>query len=341
MDRRWLALALTPRVGPRKLLKVLEAGDPRPETVARLLGDAYAEGFRRALKAGEAERLLEEARRAGARVTGPWDPAYPEGLRHLADPPAPLFLKGEPPPWPEAVAVVGTRAASPWALRFAEGLGRALAEAGLALVSGLARGVDGAAHKGAIRAGGRSVAVLGGALDAIYPPEHRPLAEKSVLVSEFPFGERPRPEYFPRRNRLIAALARAVVVVEAPERSGALITARHALELGRDVFAVPGRPTDRKSRGANLLIKDGAAPVLDAADLLEALGVAPAPRAAPALEGDLGRVLAALEELGEALPDDLAAETGLDPTRVFALLTELELKGLAQALPGGRYRAVG
>lgn len=340
-DPRWLALALTPGVGPRRLLQVLAAGDPEPSTVARVLGPRLAAAYQQVQAAGEAERLIAAARAQGARVTGPWDPAYPEGLRHLADPPAPLFLRGEVPAWEGAVAVVGTRAASPWAARFAKELGRVLAEAGLALISGLARGIDAAAHKGALEAGGVSVAVLGSALDKLYPPEHQALAKESVLVSEFAFGEGPRPENFPRRNRLIAALARAVVVVEAPERSGALITARHALELGREVMAVPGRPTDHKSRGANLLIKDGALPVLEPADLLAALGVSPKRAApAPALSGELARLYAALRERGEALPDDLATELGLTASELLARLTELELLGLAEGLPGGRYRAV-
>ena len=181
--------------------------------------------------------------------------------------------------------------------------------------------------------------MLGSAIDRIYPPEHRPLAEKSVLVSEFPPGEGPRPEYFPRRNRLIAALARAVVVVEAPERSGALITARFALELGREVLAVPGRPTDVKSRGANRLIADGAPPVLGPEELLGYLGLKAAPEEKPEPPPHLRELYEALRHAGEALPDDLARSTGKDAGSVLAGLTELELLGLAEGLPGGRYRA--
>ncbi len=341
MTRRWIALALTPGVGPRRLLRVLAAGAPDPETVAGVLGPDLAAAYRAVLRKGVAERLLEIAEQLGSRITGPWDTDYPKGLRHLPDPPAPLFLKGAPPPWENAVAIVGTRAASPWARGFASELAQTLAQAGVALVSGLARGIDAAAHKGVLEAGGLSVAVLGSALDRIYPPEHAPLAERSALVSEFPFGEGPRPENFPRRNRLIAALARAVVVVEAPERSGALITARHALELGREVLAVPGRPTDAKSRGANRLIRDGAAPLLEPGDLLLALGLAPPPTKATEPPAHLTPLHRTLKELGEALPDDLAARLGMPPGAVLAALAELELLGLAEALPGGRYRAVG
>ncbi len=336
----WLALALTPGVGPKRLKRVMEAADaPTPEAVARILGEAVADRYREVLESGRAEALCRQSQRLGLRALGPWDDAYPEGLFHLEDPPAPIFLKGTLPAWETAVALVGTRRASPWARAFARQLARALAEAGVAVVSGLARGIDRAAHEGAIEAGGRSVAVLGSAIDRIYPPEHRPLAEKSVLVSEFPPGEGPRPEYFPRRNRLIAALARAVVVVEAPERSGALITARHALELGREVFAVPGRPTDEASRGANLLIKDGAPPVLSPDELLDSLALR-RQRKAVALEGDLARLYTALKTLGGALPDDLAAATGFSPDKVLGLLTQLELLDMVASAPGGRYQAL-
>jgi len=341
VTRRWIALALTPGVGPKRLLRVLAAGAPAPETVAEVLGPDLAAAYRAVLQKGLAERLLETAERLGSRITGPWDPDYPEGLRHLPDPPAPLFLQGTPPPWENAVAIVGTRAASPWARGFARELARTLAQAGVALVSGLARGIDAAAHRGALEAGGQSVAVLGSALDRIYPSEHASLAERSALVSEFPFGEGPRPENFPRRNRLIAALARAVVVVEAPEKSGALITARHALELGREVLAVPGRPTDPKSRGANRLIRDGAPPLLEPEDLLLALGLARPPTRAAEPPQRLAPLYRSLKELGEALPDDLAVHLGWPPGAVLAALAELELLGLAEALPGGRYRAVG
>ncbi len=336
----WLALALTPGVGPRRLKRVMEAADaPTLEAVARILGEAVADRYRDVLESGRAEALCRQSQKLGLRVLGPWDGGYPEGLLHLEDPPAPVFLKGTLPAWETAVALVGTRRASPWARAFARQLARALVDAGAAVVSGLARGIDRAAHEGAIEAGGRSVAVLGSAIDRIYPPEHRPLAEKSVLVSEFPPGEGPRPEYFPRRNRLIAALARAVVVVEAPERSGALITARHALELGREVFAVPGRPTDIASRGANLLIKDGAPPLLSPEDLLDALALRRQKKEV-ALEGDLARIYAALKERGGALPDDLAAATGFPPDKVLGLLTQLELLDMVASAPGGRYQAL-
>ena len=339
MDLRWLALALTPGVGPKRFQAAMDNHPEDPEAAARALGPELHAAYRETLAAGRPEALLKRAERLGARVVGLWQADYPEGLLHLPDPPPLVFVRGEVPPWQRALAIVGTRRASPWAERFAEALGRALAQAGVAVISGLARGIDAAAHRGALAAGGATLAVLGSALDRIYPPEHRELAERAALVSEFPFGTGPRPEHFPRRNRLIAALARAVVVVEAPEHSGALITARHALELGREVLAVPGRPTDEKSRGANLLIKDGAAPVLSAEELLELLGLSAPPVNRPEPPAHLRALYSALAELGEALPDDLAGRLGADPAAVLAGLTELELLGLAEALPGGRYRA--
>jgi len=339
VEVRWLALALTPGVGPRRFQEAMGARPDDPDAAARALGPAVFAAYQDVLGSGKPEALLAQAQRIGARVTGPWRDDYPEGLTHLADPPPLVFLRGEVPPWHQAVAIVGTRRASPWAKGFARELARALAEAGVAVVSGLARGIDAAAHQGALEAGGPTLAVLGSALDRVYPPEHRPLAERISVLSEFPFGTGPRPEHFPRRNRLVAALARAVVVVEAPERSGALITARHALELGREVLAVPGRPTDEKSRGANLLIKDGAAPVLSAGELLELLGLSAPPANRPEPPAHLRALHSALAELGEALPDDLASRLGADPAAVLAGLTELELLGLAEALPGGRYRA--
>ena len=339
MEPGWLALALTPGVGPKRFLKAQAEHPTDPRAAARALGERVERAFLEVLNRGAAERVLDRAKALGAQVLGPGDPGYPEGLWHLPDPPVPLFVRGEVPRHNEAVAIVGTRRASPWALAFARDLAQTLAEFGVWVISGLARGVDAAAHKGALEAQGPTLAVLGSALDRVYPPEHRALAERMSLVSEFPFGTGPRPEHFPRRNRIIAALSRAVVVVEAPERSGALITARHALEFGREVLAVPGRPGDEKSRGANRLIQDGAFPLLEPAEILTYLGLEPKVRKRPAVPPHLEALQRALLALGEALPDDLAQRTGLPAPQVLAGLAELELLGLAEALPGGRYRA--
>ena len=328
-----LALALLPGIGPKRLLEVLKAEDP-----LGFLRERFPEAWRHLPEAeAQAERERGRAEALGVRLLGLWEEGFPEGLRALPQPPTHLYLKGERPPEREAVALVGTRRASPWALAFARRLARELAEAGLWVVSGLARGLDREAHLGALEAGGRTLGVLGSALDRVYPPENRPLAQRMDLLSEFPFGTGPKPEFFPRRNRLIAGLCRAVVVVEAPLDSGALITARHALELGKEVLAVPGRPTDERSLGANRLIQDGAYPVLSAEDVLSYLGMSARPKPLPGLSPEEEALYALLQEKKEALPEALAMALGIPPERVLSLLTLLELKGLARALPGGRY----
>lgn len=329
-----LALALLPGIGPKRLLELLEAENPVESLKARF---PQAAGFwTEAVARAEAER--QRAAALGFRILGLWEEGFPEGLRRLPQPPTHLYLKGDLPEEGRAVALVGTRRASSWALAFARRLARELAEAGLYVVSGLARGVDREAHLGALEGGGRTLGVLGSALDRLYPPEHRALAERMDLLSEFPLGTGPKPEFFPRRNRLIAGLCRAVVVVEAPLDSGALITARYALELGKEVLAVPGRPTDPGSLGANRLIQDGAYPVLSAEDVLSYLGFAPGRREEPALSPEEAELYALLRQ-GEVLPEDLAGALGLPAERVLALLALLELKGLARPLPGGRYGA--
>ncbi|GGN05944.1 DNA processing protein DprA [Thermus composti] len=328
-----LALAFLPGIGPKRFLDLLAQEDWEAHLKARF-PQAYPH-----LEAASAKarRERERAKALGVRILGLWEEGFPEGLKRLPQPPTHLYLRGDLPEEKEAIAIVGTRRASSWALAFARRLARELAEAGLWVVSGLARGIDREAHLGALEGGGRTLGVLGSALDRVYPPENRSLAQRMDLLSEFPFGEGPRPEFFPRRNRLIAGLCRAVLVVEAPLDSGALITARHALELGKEVLAVPGRPTDEGSLGANRLIQDGAYPVLSAEDVLSYLGVASRPRPLPELSPEEAALYAHLQEKGEALPEALAQALGVSPERVLSLLTLLELKGLARALPGGRY----
>lgn len=201
---------------------------------------------------------------------------FPAGLCDLPDPPSRLFMRGKIPPG-RAVAIVGTRRCTRYGRATASALGAAVAAAGWAVVSGLARGIDSAAHRGVVDVGGVGVAFLGSGLDVWYPPENRELGESLVanggaVISEYPAGSPPEPWHFPVRNRLIAAMSEAVVVVEAGLTGGALITARLALELGRDVLAVPGDIDRPASVGCNLLIRDGATPVLGADDLLETLG---------------------------------------------------------------------
>lgn len=292
-------------------------------------------------------------------VTLPWsDSRYPAWLRMVPDPPAVLWVRGDVGVFDlTSVAIVGSRGASQYATTVARRLAAGLAGAGIAVTSGMARGVDGAAHAGCLEAGGRTIAVLGTGVDVVYPKEHAALAERiagtGLLVSELEPGAPPEAWHFPRRNRIISGLSRAVVVVEASEKSGSLITARLALEQGREVMAVPGSVLYGRNRGAHALIKDGATPVEDAADILDALGWgsegAPSPSGsagalssnAPGEAAPVAAIKAALESAG---PDGIDVEglvkaTGLDPEALLAALTALELDGLAERLSGAKYAA--
>lgn len=270
-------------------------------------------------------------------------PGYPPLLAELHDPPARLHLRGGPVKTLclPAVAIVGARSCSPYGAQVARELGRELAAAGIVVVSGLARGIDGEAHRGALAAGGPTVAVLGCGIDRDYPRAHtelaRRIAESGLVVSEYPPGVEPAPWRFPARNRILAGLARATVVVEARERSGALITADFALELGRDVFAVPGEITSGLSKGTNDLIRQGATPLLTADDVLESLGIERAPPGPPAgLSPEADAVLAFLAR-GAVSLDEISQATGVGSAEVAVALTELELAGLASQ-GDGRYR---
>ncbi len=333
-----LALALTPGIGPKRLQQALST-DLSLEAVAECLGPEIASAYSKTLASGLAEKERERAARLGLRLIGLWEDSYPDALRHLESPPPVLYLKGELPPSPRTIAIVGTRKASPWATAWTQRVARELAEAGIGIISGLALGIDAAAHKGALAGGGYTLGVLGSSLDRFYPPQNRALAEQMHLLSEFPLGTPPQPGHFPRRNRIVAALAQAVMVVEAGQKSGSLITARFAVELGRDVLAVPGRPSDTQSVGCNQLIRDGAGLVMSTEDVLGALGVLAPKRQSVPLEGLEAQVYRALLELSEALPDDLAQATGLSAGEVLSTLTLLEIKGLVQEM-AGRYSPV-
>jgi len=270
----------------------------------------------------------------------------PELLRQIHDPPRALFLRGSADAeilGRPAVAIVGARACSPYGSQVARMLGRELAAAGLVVVSGLARGVDGEAHRGALEAGGLTVAVLGCGIDRDYPAAHADLArricERGLVVSEYEPGVEPAPWRFPARNRIIAGLAAATVIVEARERSGALITADFALEDGREVFAVPGEITGTLATGTNRLLRQGATPLTSADDVLDVLGLAASPLPqATAISPRAAAVLARLAD-GVAGADELARATGLEPGPLAAALAELELAGLV-AEAEGRYRVV-
>jgi DNA processing protein len=280
------------------------------------------------------------------RFVGRHDPNYPRLLRELYDPPPGLFVRGSPSVellQRPAVAIVGARACSSYGSQVARLLARELAAAGLVVISGLARGVDAEAHRGALEGGGVTVAVLGCGVDRDYPAAHAQLAaricERGLVVSEYAPDVEPAPWRFPARNRVIAGLAAATVVVEARERSGALITADFALEAGREVFAVPGEITSSLSAGTNALLRLGATPLTRAEDVLEALGI-DSSSASPALElGEAARtVLEAVSEEPSGV-DRLVHGTGLDAAAVATALAELELAGVV-AEAEGLYRGV-
>jgi DNA processing protein len=269
-------------------------------------------------------------------------PAYPPLLSQIPDPPPVLWVDGQVDALMHlSIAIVGSRAATPHGLEMAARLSGDLARAGVVVVSGLARGVDSAAHAAAVDAGGRTIGVLGCGVDRIYPAEHRDLAalmtHAGAVVSEFPAGVPPLPHHFPLRNRIISGLSRAVIVVEAGEKSGALITATSALEQGRDVLVVPGPSANGRNRGGHLLIRDGARLVETAADVLAELGgESSGPASGPVPELDH------LPEAVEFTVDDVAAATGEPASVVLTRLLELELAGRIQRIEGGRFvREVG
>jgi DNA processing protein len=326
-------------------MKGLVAGFGSAVEALRASSDAIREvarGFERPRPEAwrHADAALDMAGRLGIEVLTWVDPGYPRCLLNLHDPPPLLFLRGrtallERP----SITIVGARRATARSRDVAERLGGALAAADVPVASGLALGIDGAAHRGALSVGGDTVAVLGRGPDEAYPPSHRRLfreiLERGLVVSEFPPGTPPLPHHFPRRNRILAALSRAVVVVESGARSGALITVDHALDLGIEVWSVPGPIDLAACEGSNRLLADGARPLLSIASFVSEVGGDA--RSRPALpEGRAGDVLSALAE--EPLDvDQLSARLGLGAPQVLAALTELELLGLTRRLPGMRF----
>lgn len=368
--RDHLKLALVPGLGPRLTAALLEqfgsasailratAGQLR---AVPLIGDKLASSFAdsfRSIDTTQEEALLQKH---GVRVEVLGDDGYPARLTTIVGAPPLIYLRGTiEPSDTNAVGIVGSRACTPYGRRIAERIAAGLARAGWTVISGLARGIDGAAHRGALGAGGRTIAVLAGGLSRIYPPEHAGLAEEIVergcLISETPMTVAPQPGMFPARNRIISGLARAVVVVEANIKSGALITVDHAAEQGREVFAVPGPVDSPASAGCLDLIRKGAKLVRDADDILEDLrGIAPP---------DLPPAIRSTPRVNTPNLFDMPAPVGLDPlqqqlwelladgvrhadelarltqTGIGALtqsLMQLELKKLIRRLPGNQY----
>jgi DNA processing protein len=302
-DAYWLALRRVHGAGPRTCRLLLERFGSAEQIFKATEDQITAAGVGRKVAAAIAgfndfaplEKELCELPRLGARLVRWTDDEYPPNLKQIADPPPYLVARGLLEPNDTAcVAVVGARAASEAGLRMAQRLGFELAARGFVVVSGLARGIDGAAHRGALEAGGRTIAVLGCGIDVAYPPEHRGLADSIVerrgaVLSELPLGSAPLPENFPSRNRILSGLSLGVVIVEAAEKSGSLITARMALEQDRQVFAVPGSPLNGKTRGSNRLLREGAVLVECVEDVIEDL----APQMAPKASAEAERAAAA------------------------------------------------
>ena len=357
----WVALAMVRGVTGRArryhdLLSLCAPVDvfqaPR-RVLAELVGEEAAAGILSFDWRGAAHEQARAAARCGARLVLLGDAEYPAALRPIELPPPFLLVRGEFRREDAlATAIVGSRRATSYGLRMAERLGADLAARGATIVSGLARGVDTAAHQGALEAGGRTVAVLGSGVDVVYPPENRRLAETIIqagaLVSQFPMGTAPLAHHFPARNRIIAGLTLGTVVVEAAERSGALITARCAGELGREVYAVPGNVSATGSQGTNGLIQDGAKLVQGWEDVVaewprewraalrEPVTTPGGPPEAREVEAGPRRILALLGD--EPLAVDAVVErSGLSSSEVSAGLTALELLGLARRIAGQHF----
>jgi DNA processing protein len=320
-----------------------DVGQPR-EALTRLLTAVGLPADKHELLVREAfvraERAIATAASCGMTPIVCGDPSYPALLACIADPPPVVWTRGNRAILDAAcVAIVGSRAATPYALEVGSRLARELALRGVVVVSGLARGVDSSAHRGCLAEKGKTVAVLGSGLDCVYPPEHEGLAaeiaQSGLVISELGPGAAPLPEHFPLRNRIISGISLGVVVVEASEKSGSLITARYALEQGRDVMAVPGSVLSGRNRGSHSLLKDGAKVVETADDILEELGW---PAARPSL--DPGKILnsdplLACMAPGEAYQlDELMGLTGTAPAKLLPRLMELELLGLVTAADG-------
>ena len=349
----WLRLTLVPGLGGqglRKLLgnfglpsQVLGAGRA---ALTRSVGDALAQRILADDGAAAVEAALRWAEAPGHSIATLGDAAYPQQLLEIPDPPALIYVVGDAGlPARPGLAIVGSRNATPQGVANAERFARAFSEAGLTITSGLALGIDAAAHRGALEGAGSTVAVLGCGVDVVYPQRNSGLydavAARGALVSEFPLGSPPVAANFPRRNRLISGLARGVLVVEAALASGSLITARLAAEQGREVFAIPGSIHSPLSKGCHALIREGAKLVESAQDVLDELRF-PVPAAAPASpQPEKGHALLAHLGYDPCNVDTLCQRSGLTPDTVSAMLLELELAGMVAALPGGRYQRIG
>jgi len=349
----WLRLTLVPGLGGQGLRKLLgDFGLPSQvlgagrAALTRSVGDALAQRILADDSSAAVDAALRWAVAPGHSIATLGDAAYPQQLLEIPDPPALLYVVGDAGlPARRGLAIVGSRNATPQGVANAERFARAFSEAGLTIASGLALGIDAAAHRGALTGAGSTVAVLGCGIDVIYPQRNADLydavAARGALVSEFPLGSPPVAANFPRRNRLISGLARGVLVVEAALASGSLITARLAAEQGREVFAIPGSIHSPLSKGCHALIREGAKLVESAQDVLGELRLPAPARTVAQSSPEVAHEL--LEHLGydPCNVDTLCQRSGLTPDTVSAMLLELELAGMVAALPGGQYQRIG
>lgn len=371
MPDAWLRLALAPGVGNTSLIRLLTAFGSPEAVLASGRGALTAHLSRAQCDAllGEPDPALLDAAHAwlaqpGNSLMTLADEDYPKSLLEIADPPAVLYCKGRRSLLSQpCLGIVGSRNATPQGVRDAEAFAHALSDAGLTIVSGLALGIDAAAHRGGLAGAGSSVAIIGTGLDRIYPARNKALAhqlaENGLIVSEFALGTAPLPGHFPRRNRLISGLSRGVLVVEAAPNSGSLITARVATEQGREVFAIPGSIHSPLARGCHALIKQGAKLVESAADILDELAwqqrlAPPVRREDSPQEGHAGLAAGSSRVPAETRPDPildaldgapttldtLTQRTGLTLEALSAKLLALELDGRIASLPGGRYQKI-
>lgn len=357
----WLALGRVKGLGGVGFKKLASSfGDPTEAFSASIADLAQVDGLHREVIDGlvnfsgwdEIDDELRRVRDAGVEIVRFTSREYPARLRMIADPPPFLYIKGAlKVEDDQSVAIVGSRSASDYGRRVARDLARGLASLGFTVVSGMARGIDGAAHESALQAGGRTIAVLGSGVERPYPPEHetlyRRISENGAVVSELPVGTRPLAFNFPARNRLISGLSLGVVVVEATEKSGSLITASLALEQGREVFAVPGEAGASRSRGAHQLIRQGAKLVETVNDIIEEIapqlirraGTVPEPRARvlPPNAGENTRKILILLQDNPLHVDQVIERSGLSPAQVLGILLDLELQGFIRQSPGKMY----
>ena len=364
----WLALTLTPGIAARLSARLLrEYGSPEAVFRAPLTGieacnvpAPAAQAIFKKQMFWRAEKELDALRKVGGMLVSWKEPEYPQALLQIYDPPVMLYVRGDTQVLNSpSLSIVGTRRPTVYGSQMAERMGRDLAVRGLTIVSGLARGIDAIAHQGATAVGGRAIGVLGTGIDVCYPKENKKLYEKvlerGAIVSEFPTGSHPAPENFPVRNRIIAGMPLGVIIVEGKQYSGSLITARLAMEFGREVFGVPGNVTQEVSFAPNLLIKQGAKLVTNAEDVIEELPtpVRAALVKAEAVEAEQRNLLlvdglsAVQRKLYELLSaeesrhiDDIVDTSGLNSSEVLATLFDLEMKGIVRQLPGKQFRKV-